>query len=265
PSAVAAARAAEEALGQAVRLLDAIGRADDDLADSREALGRAVSSITADIQDAGRLAPKDPLVKGAVHRARRAVEDAQASTSTGDPLAALAALDNAEHELDSVLEPMRDAAAHRSKLQGDFEQRVHRVGARLRSIDETIGTRRGAVSSGARTRITEAMRLFEQAQELATQDAAQAAGLLNRAEQLGEQALSEAQQDLDRFDESGPHRGRGLDPISLVLGGILSGGGGHRHSGGWGGGGFGGGGGSFGGGGGFGGAGGGSFGSGGRF
>ncbi|MCE0485650.1 TPM domain-containing protein [Ornithinimicrobium sediminis] len=265
-SAVAAARSAEAALGQAVRLLDQIDRAGDDLANSVQSLSEAISSITADIQDAGRLAPQDPTVRQAVDRAREAVQRGQEAGRGGDPLAALAALDSAEHDLDTVLEPMRESEEHQSKMRRDFDQRVARVGARLRSIDETIATRRGAVDSGARTRISEALRLFDQAQAAADQDITQAAGLLNRAEQLGEQALAQADDDVDRWSGPGPHRrgNQGIDIGSLVLGGILLGGGRGGGSS-WGGsaGGFGGGRGSFGGGGGFGG--GGSFGSGGRF
>ena len=164
----------------------------------------------------------------------------------GDPLAALAALDSAEHDLDTVLQPRRQAEEHQDKMRRDFDQRVARVGARLRSIDETIATRRGAVDSGARTRISEALRLFDQAQAVAGEDVNQAAGLLNRAEQLGERALAQANDDVDRWSGPGPQlRGhQGIDIGSLVLGGILLGGGG-RGGGSWGGssGGFGGGGG----------------------
>ena len=141
-------------------------------------------------------------------------------------------------------------------MRENFTQRVSRVGARLQSINETITTRRGAVSSGARTRISEALRVFDEAQAQAGNDPSGAMGLLTRAEQLGEQALTEAQNDMSSWGGSGgfgsPYGGRrsaGIDPWSVVLGGILlGGGGGRRHSGGWGGGGFGGG--SFGGGGG---------------
>lgn len=268
-SAVEAARAAEESLGQAVRLLAAIERAGEDLDNARESLARAIGALQADIQDAERLAPADPSVRAAVQHAREVIAQAQ-QRREGDPLAQLARLDEAEYDLDALLEPARDAAEHRAKQQRDFQARVDRVGARLRSIDETIGTRRGAVAAGARTRISEALRLYDQAQQVAADDPARAAGLLNRAEQLGERALVEADRDLDRF--SGPG-GSGYGGVrggrhhshdvlgALVLGGILSGGG-RRHHGGWGtGGGFGG---SFGSGGGFGG-GGGSFGSGGRF
>ncbi|WP_109473327.1 TPM domain-containing protein [Ornithinimicrobium cavernae] len=256
PSAVAAARAAEEALGQAVRLLDAIGSADNDLANAKTVLATAIASLTSDIQDAQRLAPKDPVIQPVVERARQVIARGQNADTSGDPLAALAELDATEHDLDTLLDPLRDAESGRTKVREDLTARVSRIGARLRSIDETIATRRGAVNSGARTRISEALRLFEEAQRLTRDDPGQAAALLSQAEQLGERALSEAQQDLDRWDGpmgGGTRRGGGIDPLSVILGGILAGGG-HRHSGGWGGGGgfggggFGGGGGSFGGG-----------------
>ncbi|MFK5633310.1 MULTISPECIES: TPM domain-containing protein [unclassified Ornithinimicrobium] len=272
PSAVAAARAAEEAIGQAATLLDQISRADADLARSGDELTRRITSITADLQDATRLAPQEPTVAQATQRARAAVDQARLARTSGDPLRALAELDAAEHDLDTLLEPMRDSAAHTAKMRDNFTDRVARVGARLRSIDETIRTRRGAVSSGARTRISEALRVFDEAQQVASTDPTTAMGLLTRAEQLGEQALTEAQNDLSSWDGSGGfgggNRSGGIDPWSVILGGILLGGrgGGHHHSGGWGGGGRGGfgGGGSFGGGSFGGGGGGGSF-SGGRF
>lgn len=277
PAAVAAARAAEEALGQATRLLDSIDTARDDLSNSREALSRAISSLTADINDAARLAPRDPNVQEAVQRARDVITAAQQSQRDGDPLAALSALDNAEYDLDTLLASFRDAEAHGNKMRADFQNRVNRVGARLRSIDQTIGHRRGAVSTGARTRISEALRLHQQAQN-SDLSAEEANGLLRRAEELGEQALAESQHDMDEWDNYGRGRGPGgnrggggVDVFSLILGGILASGG-RRHSGGWGGsrggGGFGGGGrggGGFGGGGSFGGGRGGSFGGGGRF
>ncbi|MGO0574843.1 TPM domain-containing protein [Ornithinimicrobium panacihumi] len=280
-SAVAAARAAEEAMGQAATLMDQISRADADLANSAEELSKRVASITSDLQDVTRLAPREPVIAQAADRARKAVEEAQAARTSGDPLKALAELDAAEHDLDTLLQPMRDAEAHLTKMRENFTQRVSRVGARLRSINETISARRGAVSSGARTRISEALRVFDEAQRVSQSDPNAAMGLLTRAEQLGEQALTEAQNDLSSWGGSGGfgggygrgygNRSAGIDPWSVILGGLILGGGnrggGHHHSGGWGGGGgFGG---SFGGGGGFsgggfGGGGGGNF-SGGRF
>lgn len=243
PSAVAAARAAEESIGQAASLLDSISRADADLAGAAEQLSRGIASLTSDIQDAQRLAPREPMVGEAVHRAREAIERAQAARTSGDPLRALVDLDVAEHDLDTLLEPMREREAHAAKLREDFTQRYTRVGARLQSINQTIATRRGAVSSGARTRMSEALRLYDEARSSAAGDPQTAMALLTRAEQLGEQALTEANNDLGSWGgPGGPGRpgggGVGLDPWSVILGGILLGGhrGGVRHSGGWGGG-----------------------------
>lgn len=253
-SAVAAARASEESLAQATRLLDQIDRAGADLEQSTEALAAAITSITSDITDAGALAPQDPSVKQSVQRARDAVQQGQQARQGGDPLAALAVLDDAEHDLDTVLESFREAAAAQDKARSAFGTRTERVGARLRSIDETISTRRGAVDSSARTRMSEAMRLFQQAQSRYDDDPAGAASLLNQAEQIGERALAQAHSDIDRWDDPGRpgmrgggpgggmlspgrRRGRsnGIDIGSVILGGILAGGG-SRHSGGWGGG-----------------------------
>ncbi len=279
-SAVAAARACEESLAQATRLLDQIDRAGQDLDRSTEALAAAIASITSDITDAGQLAPHDASVKASVQQAREAVRQGQQARQEGDPLAALAMLDDAEHDLDTVLESFREADAARDKARSAFQARVERVGTRLRSIDETISHRRGAVDSSARTRISEAMRLFEEARSRYGDEPATAASLLNQAEQTGERALAQANSDIDRWDDPGrPSMGRhgmgggafghggrrgrsqGIDIGSVILGGILAGGG-SRHSGGWGGGR--GGGGGFGGGGSFGGGGGGIS-SGGRF
>ena len=251
PSAVAAARAAEESIGQASGLLDAISRADADLASAAEQISRGIASLTADLQDARRLAPNEPVVGQAAERAREAIERAQSVRTGGDPLRALADLDVAEHDLDTLLEPMREQEAHVAKMRENFAERTTRVGARLQSINQTIATRRGAVSSGARTRMSEALRLYDEAQATGQSDPAAAMGLLTRAEQLGEQALTEADNDVNTWGGSGGSGGGGIDPWSVVLGGILLGGNrgsGRRHSGGWGG--SGGGGGGFGGGGG---------------
>lgn len=272
-SAVAAARAAEESIGQAAALLDQISTADAELRGAGEAIASGIASLSADLQDARRLAGSEPTVTQAVQRARAAIEQAQASRQGGDPLRALTELDAAEHDLDALLEPMRESDRHQAKMRGDFDTRVSRVGARLQSINQTIATRRGAVSSGARTRISEALRLYDEAVAQASDSPTAAMDLLTRAEQLGEQALTEAQRDADQWGGpgglGGPYSGRGsrgIDPWSVLLGGILSGAGSsHRHSGGWGGGGSFGGGGGFGGGGSFGGGGFGGGGGGGNF
>lgn len=70
-AAVAAAYTAQEAIGQAASLLDAVDRAGDDLARAAERLDVALASIGADVRDAERLAsPDDPVIGPRVVEAR---------------------------------------------------------------------------------------------------------------------------------------------------------------------------------------------------
>lgn len=267
PAAVAAARAAEDAIGQASDALDHVTGAKDLLADASGHLDRALASISSDVADAERLQATDQLTTSALGTARVAIDQGMAARSGGDPLAALSALERAEHELDAALAPHRAADETRRRAADRVGRRLATVGTRLESIQATISRNRGAVSVEARTDIDQAMQLFAQAQQIAGTDAGQAEALLGQAETLGERALSQAQADVDRWNNQGGlgggmggygGRSRGLDPTSVILGGILSGGFGGGRGGGWGGsgGGFGGGfGGGLGGGGGFGGGG----------
>lgn len=276
-AAVVSARAAEQALGQASTLLDAIDRAPADLANVDQVLDARLTSISSDIADAHRLNADDPLTRQAVTAAEQAIAQGRAATDGGDPLAAVSRLERAEHDLDNALVRYREADAHRAKVRSTLADRFTRVNARLQSIDETIATRRGAVGPDARTRISEALRLYGLAVQTAESDPDQAQTLLTRAEDLGEEALRRAEEDQNSWRGGGGYGQRrtgGIDPVSMILGGILMGGGGHHHGGSggsWGGdsggfgGGWGGGGGGFGGGGSFGGGGGGGFGGGGSF
>ncbi|GAA3605977.1 TPM domain-containing protein [Marihabitans asiaticum] len=265
PAAVAAARAAEDAIGQASRALDEVTTAKDTLAQAGPLLDRALASISSDIADAERLGATDQLTTSALTAARAAIEQGTSARSGGDPLAALSALQRAEHDLDTALDPHREADEQRRRVQERIGQRTTMVRTRLQSIDSTISRHRGAVTREARMDMAQAWEHFSRAEQAAASGASeQAEAELAEAERLGEQALRRSQNDID--DWTGRSYGRrsashGLDPASIILGGILSGGfGGGGRGGGWGGssGGFGGG---FGGGG----FGGGGFGGGGRF
>jgi uncharacterized membrane protein YgcG len=256
PAAVAAGRASEEAIGQADTLLTSVSRARTELAGAVERIDASLASISSDVADAERLGADDQLTRTAVASARVAIAQGVAARDAGDPLAAIRALTRAEQDLDNALARYREAEAQSLRTSQLLERRFHEVGTRLSGIDEYIASRRGAVNAEARTGIASAVSLHRQAGQMLA-DPPQAARLLDQAEAEGERALAQAHDDLDSW--SG-HRGtvagpRGLDPTSLILGGILSGGFGNR-GGGWGGSGGGFGGGGFGGGG---------FGGGGRF
>lgn len=256
PAAVAAGRGAEEAVGQADTLLTAVSRARTELAGAVERIDASLTSISSDVADAERLGADDQLTLTAVKAARAAIAQGVAARDTGDPLAAIRALTRAEQDLDNALARYREEEAHTVRATQLLELRLREVGARLASIDQYIASRRGAVRARARTGIATALSLHHQASGMLA-DPEQATPLLDQAEAEGERALAQAGDDLDTW---GGHQGtvagpRGIDPTSLILGGILSGGFGNR-GGGWGGSGGGFGGGGFGGGG---------FGGGGRF
>lgn len=252
PAAVVSARGAEDALGQATSLLDAVDRAHVDLGQASEKLEKRLASISSDVADAERLGADDPLTREALAAALQAIEHGRAARTGGDPLGALAALDTAENDLDAALQGYRDAEENARRAQAGLDDRFGRVRARLMSIDDSIRTRRGAVGSEARTRISEALRVYNEATGLAGTEPERAASLLNEAERLGEDALRLADDDHDAWGGGygggyggrgwgggwgGPGRSGGIDLGSLILGGILMGGGGHHGGGGsWGGG-----------------------------
>lgn len=258
PSAVAAARAAEDALGQADDRLESVLTARTVLADATAALDTALASISSDLVDAERLRANDQMTVSAVGEARRAVELGTRARAGGDVIGALGSLERAEHFLDQALDRYRKDAARAADRLAKFDRRHEHVRARVATVEREIDRARGWVDSGPRTQIREAARLVDEARAARDTDLDLAGERLGEAEVLAERALSGIQRpdDFSGFGGMGGMGGRrsGIDVGSLVLGGILSGGFSGR-GGGWGGSGGGFGGGGLGGGGGFGGGG----------
>jgi len=254
-AAVARSRAGGTAVGQAATLLDAVDHAGDDLAHAGENLEKGIASITSDLADAQRLAPTDPSVQAAVGPAQAAVSAARAARTGGDPLAAQAGLTSAEAALDEALAPFREKAEADAKARALLDQTIGRVDSQTRAVNDFIDTRKGAVGPEARTRLSEAARLLQQALALQDSDPQQALTLAQQAEQYAQQAQQLAQRDVESWSnqQRGPGGGGGSNVGGMILGGILIdsilrggggfGGGGGGWGGGGGGGGFGGGGG----------------------
>jgi hypothetical protein len=262
-AAVARSRAGGTAVGQAATLLDAVDHAGENLAHAGENLEKGIASITSDLADAQRLAPADPGVQGAVGPAQAAVSAARTARTGGDPLAAQAGLSSAEAALDEALAPFREKAEADAKARALLDQTIGRVDSQTRAVNDFIDTRKGAVGPEARTRLSEAARLLQQALALKESDPQQALTLAQQAEQYAQQAQQLAQRDVETWSnqQRGPGGGGGSNVGGMILGGILidsilrGGGGFGGGGGGWGGGG----------GGGFGGGGGGDRSTGGRF
>lgn len=215
--AVAHARGAQNALGQAVKLLDAVQSAGGDLAAAGPQLDKAIASISQDIADGARLAPDDPAVTAASGEAQAAVGQAQTAREGGDPLAALARITAAEAALDSALVPAREQAENRARASALLRDTLGRVESKIRATNDFIETRRGAVGADARTRLAEAIRLVGEARGLQQSDPAAALARAQQADAYVQQAAQLAQR-----DASGPPgSGGGPDIGGMVIGGIL--------------------------------------------
>jgi uncharacterized membrane protein YgcG len=224
-AAVAAGRAAEEAVGQADALLAFVSRARVELAAAAGRIDAALASISSDVADAERLGVDDQLTRTALDAARAAIGGGLAARDSGDPLAALRSLTRAEQDLDNALARHRAEEARNNRSAQLLERRLQEVGPRLTSIDQHIASHRGAVGAAARSRIANAIRLYHSAAAMANDDSARASSLLDQAEAEGEHALELAQDDIDSWGGYGGRvvGPRGLDPSALILGGILGG------------------------------------------
>lgn len=295
--AAVAVRSAQQAVGQAKALLDAIDAAGPQLDDAAARIGQAADELRSDVDEARSLPPELRAIATAdlatlTSQAEKVLtEVAPGGSRAKDPVAALTTLASTEQRLDSALAPAREREERVRRARATLDRSLAGARSQIDSADAYITTRRGGVGDGARARLSEARRHLEQAQALADRDPEAALADANAASSLAVSALNFARSDVGGFwDDEGrgggssgyggrSYGGGGSDLSGAILGGIIGSmlGGGRRSSGGFGGGGgfsgggFGGGGGRRGGGGsfggsrGFGGSGGGRRGGGGRF
>jgi uncharacterized membrane protein YgcG len=240
--AVVSTRAAEDAVAQAATLLEGIARLETDLLEAGGRIEAARAEAERDLAEARAMltsgnAPDPAGLRQLVGRAEAALTAAEtalrpAPGTLPDPLAALRQVDEADVALDAALVAARDEQAQRQRAAAVLDQALLAARSSVAAASGFIATRRGAVGTGARTRLVEAQRHLEKATVLSEQDPAQALGEAQHADQLAQQALQMAQSDVDQW--SAPYGGdRFLKIASLVLGGILLGGGGSGESGGF--------------------------------
>jgi len=227
PAAVANARIAGQAIGQADALLTAVAGASGALAEAGTRLGQRLVSLDADLRDVQRLGANDPTVVLARGEASEAVGVGRAvKDGGGDILGAVTRLERAEEARDRALEPYRQREVVFQRYSAMVAQRLPAVEARLGSVDAFIAASRGALDDAPRTRMSEARRLLAEARASAGTRPQAALQLLDQSERLAAEAQSIAQQQRDRFvPPQGPAAsgGGGIDLGSLILGGILGG------------------------------------------
>ncbi|KMO84008.1 TPM domain-containing protein [Mycolicibacterium chlorophenolicum] len=256
---VDAIHGAEAALGQARTLLDAVDSASTDI-------NRAVAGLPAAIADAqnGITAAGAQLAQGSIavatqlsaarDAAVQAVSHAQ-SLGAADPLGAFTRLTQADAELDRLLHDVAQERETTERLTRTYDQALFTAQSRVRAVSDYIDTRRGVIGPEARTRLSEAVRQLQAAQDKRAANLNEAIAHANGAAMLAAQAQSLANDDVVAAQRhySGPYGGGGGGQMGAVIGGIILGNvlsgamrggfGGGGFGGGFGGGGFGGGGG----------------------
>ncbi len=286
--AAAAARAGQEALGQAGAFLDAIERLASELDQAHDKVTAEIADAEADLARAKAAAPgasaapgtsgapgasavpgaqADPAMAGRLVEVETLLADARTAIEHPKPdvAAAYAKARQANQIVDDVIAGIRTAAEQQAALVARLETSIRGAQATLTRASDYVANHRGGVGGEARTRLAEARRHLDQAVSAGAADPAAGIREAEESARLANEALSIAQRDYGGWDD--PWRGGrggstgGGDVAVAIIGGIIGGmlaGGGRGGGfpggfpgggGGWGGGGRGGGGGGFGGGG----------------
>jgi uncharacterized membrane protein YgcG/predicted nucleic acid-binding Zn-ribbon protein len=227
-------RAAESALGQARMLLDAIDSAGTDINRAVATLPAAIADIQNGINQAGTLVaqgntPHAAELGAARDAAVKAVADAQ-STGTTDPLGAFTKLTKADAELDRLLASIAEEREATKRLSRTYDQALFTAQSRVRGVSDYIDTRRGTIGPEARTRLAEAVRQLQAAQDTRSVNLNEAIAHANGASMLAAQAQDMANADVVAAQRSyagryGNTSGSNMGAVigGIVIGNILSG------------------------------------------
>jgi uncharacterized membrane protein YgcG len=222
-------RAAESALGQARMLLDAIDSAGTDINRAVATLPAAIADIQNGINQAGTLVaqgntPRAAELGAARDAAVKAVADAQSTGST-DPLGAFTKLTKADAELDRLLASIAEEREATERLSRTYDQSLFTAQSRVRGVSDYIDTRRGTIGPEARTRLAEAVRQLQAAQDTRSANLNEAIAHANGASMLAAQAQEMANADVVAAQRSyaGRYGGTSGSNMGAVIGGIVIG------------------------------------------
>ncbi len=195
-AAVAHARSAEAALGHATTLLDAIEGADAALQAAPAIITQRLAAIDALLTDAATHAATEAGVTVAADRARSVADAARAGTQ--DPLATVAALQDAESDLAAALAPVLAEVARLEQARAALASTITRVEERIRNVGQYVDVQAGSVGPEARTRLSEAGRHHAAALQAQASDPVTALAEAQEADRLAAAAASLARADVDR-------------------------------------------------------------------
>ncbi|MEV4410864.1 hypothetical protein [Catellatospora sp. NPDC049609] len=202
-----AIRGAEQAVGQASNLLDALDRAAAELDAAGANVTRLLDEVQAEVA-AGKAALQAADGTGGADRMNLAAAVARADQVTGDvrvhlagartdPLGMMRRLETAAAGLAEAMGSMRDAAERSQHARRQLEQALYAARAAVGSATDYVTTRRGAVGSTARARLSEAHAQLDHAEN--SSDPVTALAAAERAHDLASQAVDSARDDVERW------------------------------------------------------------------
>ena len=224
---VDAIRAAESSLGQARALLDAVDSAGTDINRAVATLPSAITDIQNGITQANnqlqqRNTPHQTELNAARDAAVAAVADAQKNGSA-DPLGAFTRLTKADADLDRLLASVSEEREAAERLGRAFDQALFTAQSRVKGVSDFIDTRRGSIGPEARTRLAEAVRQLQAAQDKRATDLTEAIAHANGAAMLAAQAQSLANDDVRAAQRSYSSGYGGGGDMGAVIGNIIIG------------------------------------------
>ena len=217
---------AQRALGQALAQIDEVMNASENLDDAKRRLGDAIASISSDLDDVSKLAPGQEAFTVLVADAKEAIDFGhQARKGQADPLSALSKLREAEDALDRALAPLRNKASQDARNRQRLDSRFIEVDNAIMRADAHISANLYAAGTTARTLVAEAKDKRMQAANVAPRDPGEALSLLSDALIAANRAIDISSGPFGGSPGSSNQQQSGVDIGSLILGGLLFGGG----------------------------------------
>lgn len=240
---VDAVHAAESSLGQARSLLDAVDSAANDIRHAVATLPSLIADIQSGIEHANTAlqnaqqtkAPHLRDLASARTAAAQALDVARTNGSS-DPLASFTGLTKANADLSGLLATVAEEQAAAERLTRTLEQALFTAQSRVHAVSEYIDNRRGSIGPEARTRLAEASRQIEAAQDKKPTGLSEAITHANNAASLAAEAQSLAEADVQSTQRAYTSRYGNGDHTGAMMGGIIIGDilGGGGFGGGWG-------------------------------
>ncbi|RII91022.1 TPM domain-containing protein, partial [Clavibacter michiganensis] len=161
-------RAAQQAVGQAGKLLDGVDRVSSDLEHASTRVQEEIADVRSDIQDAraAQRGGRMPELTRLVEAAEQAIADAKPLQGRlADPLTSVTLLQEAEARLDEALAPVREQQEQVQRAIGYLPRALSTAESQVATARDFISTRRGGVGEEARTRLAHAQRALDDAHE----------------------------------------------------------------------------------------------------